>query len=380
VLRIIILIILLFLLLPVKAQEEETHIYSNEAKNERFDTGSPIISGMIMPSYTPEMRFNVTGGMLLIFKTRRNNTYLAHSSLPLIFNISSHGDFFSTGKLTSYWFDDRFKFTLMTLYLNRDDHYWGVGMEKAVSVTKGDHTTAYHQEQTRLKPVFSLQISKTIYTGLVISRVKTIASQLNELMSEDPAILAYGTSIVSNGLGVSLTFDTRDLPTRPVNGTFIGIEGLVYDKTFKSDNNFKTLEVDYRQCLPVIREGSVLAWQADARFNSDQVPWTEMPQLGTMDDLRGYYYGQYRDRSSLYALLEYRHTFSKKASDELSRHGFVFWMGAGTVFEKLTKINSSILSTGLGYRYEIQPQRVIRLDLGFGTEYAGIYLGFCEAF
>jgi outer membrane protein assembly factor BamA len=379
-LRVVFFVLFLLVIHRVEAQETESHFYRNESKNERFDAGSPIISGILFPSYTPEMMFNIRGGALLTFKTRRNNDYLTHSDIPVLFSLSPDGGFYCSGMITTFWFDDRFKFTFDASFTDRNDNYWGVGIENATSVKKGDQTTKYHQKYLSIKPAFSFKISKNIYAGLVLNRNQMEAGNITDLMTEDPAILTYGTSIISNGLGIKATFDTRDIPTYPTKGILIGAEALFYVRKFDSDNTFKTFEFDYRQYHHVIREGSVLAWQAHTRFATGNVPWSEMSQLGSINDLRGYYYGQYRDRSSAYAIVEYRHTFLKKASEQLSRHSVVFWMGAGTIYEKLTKINKGILSTGLGYRYEVQPHRTIRIDLGFGTEYAGLFIGFCEAF
>jgi outer membrane protein assembly factor BamA len=379
VLRIILIIVFTVAYFAAGAQEPGSSFYSDDIKNERYDAGAPFFSGALIPGYSPEMEFNFTGSLLLSFKTRRNNPYLSYSNFPAVISVTTRGDIFCTGLLTSFWFDDRFRFSLLTNYINRDDNYWGVGMDNAGSVSKGESTTAYHQEHFAVKPAFVLKIVNKLYAGILLNYVKTEATEINGLMLEDPAVNAYGTSISGTGLGVLVNYDTRDSKTLPVRGIMAGAEGLFYTDAL-SDYEYTVIELDYRQYTPAIREGSVLAWQVNARFGTSRIPWTDMPQLGSMNDLRGYYYGQYRDRSAGYLLVEYRHTFLRKSDLQLSRHGFVFWLGGGSAFDKISSIHSGIFSTGLGYRFQIQPQSNIRLDVGFGTEYVGIYLGFFEAF
>ena len=82
----------------------------------------------------------------------------------------------------------------------------------------------------------------------------------------------------------------------------------------------------------------------------------------------------------MFVLLEYRHRFNKIASMELSRHGMAFWIGGATVFSSSQSIKNPQANMGIGYRFELQPRMNLRIDIGFGTESAGLYLGFNEAF
>ena len=75
------------------------------------------------------------------------------------------------------------------------------------------------------------------------------------------------------------------------------------------------------------------------RFGADSVPYTKMSSLGSSYDLRGYYLGQYRDRSSMYIIAEYRNQFKRRDSDELSPHGIVTWIGTGSVAGDPSKFN-----------------------------------------
>ena len=104
-----------------------------------------------------------------------------------------------------------------------------------------------------------------------------------------------------------------------------------------------------------------------------------MCQLGTPYDLRAYRWGKYREESMLYLIGEYRHQFQKK-DETLSKSGFVFWLGGGTLGKTIVEFEKWLPSAGIGYRFEIQPRMNLRLDFGFGRESNAFYFNFNEAF
>jgi hypothetical protein len=365
---------------PVFPQESETSFFKNEKKNDKYNAGAPILSSMVLPAYSPEMGFFITGGGLLSFKTKRNNDYLSHSILPIMAGINKTGNFYLSSNFNSYWLDDRLNIFIAGYYQRRIDHYWGIGISSGKTVTKSDSTTRYENKSYKYDPSLSVKLIKHLYLGLKADFTKTTATQLSDLMLEDQSILKYGPKVKNTGLGIMVFYDSRDVPTNPYKGMYINIEELFYSKSLSGDYNYKILGFNYRQYLPLIRKGSIIALQLNTKLGFGNIPWTDMQKLGTPNDLRGYFWGQYRDKSSLIFQLEYRHTFSIDDSENLSKHGFVFWIGGGTVFPDLNHINELLFSTGAGYRYEIQPRKNIRVDIGFGTEYVGIYVGYNESF
>jgi outer membrane protein assembly factor BamA len=177
-----------------------------------------------------------------------------------------------------------------------------------------------------------------------------------------------------------MLYDARDIRTNPTKGFFINIEAIYYDNFLSGNYKYQLFGIDYRQYLPLFRKGSIVAWQLNSTLGFGNMPWCDLQKIGTPNDLRGFFKGQYRDKSTAVLQLEYRHTFSGNNKDGLSRHGFVFWIGCGTVFEEITKIDNALFNTGLGYRFEIQPDNNLRIDLGFGTKNTGIYINYSESF
>ena len=81
-------------------------------------------------------------------------------------------------------------------------------------------------------------------------------------------------------------------------------------------------------------------------------------------------------------MFEYRNKFLDDNGD-LSKHGIVFWIGSGTVFESEDVSDNNIYwlpNLGVGYRLEVQPRQNIRIDFGLGRETTGLYFNFNQAF
>ena len=108
--------------------------------------------------------------------------------------------------------------------------------------------------------------------------------------------------------------------------------------------------------------------------------------IGSPFDLRGYYFGRYRDRSSLIGLVEYRHMFMRKhprkkdPDNYMSRFGVVGWAGSGSVAPGFFEHRDWIPNYGLGIRFEVQPRMNARIDFGWGDDSSLFYINFNEAF
>ncbi len=362
------------------AQDNQNTVFRKSSRSEKFESGYPILSPFVAPVYTPEMGFMVAGGGLLSFKTKRNNPYLSHSAVPLTMGLGVKGSFLVSTKIVSFWFDDALRFDLDLTFRDRDEHYWGVGIDKGFDVEQGEQNTRYHARAYHISPSIYVRVYRNFYAGILADFRQLSAGDIAPLMMEDEYILNYGTRIFSGGAGLEIHYDSRDYSYNPHQGILFSLSGLQYSPSLGSDNRFSIYTLDYRQYLGIVRDGSVLAWQYKIRIGEGQIPWTEMSTVGGYYDLRGYYRGQFRDESMMFLLLEYRHKFLRPGTAEFSRHGAVFWIAGSTVFNSAQSIKQPLMNVGIGYRFELQPGMNLRLDAGFGIESSGFYLGINEAF
>ncbi len=374
------ILLFFFASILLRAQESSTTFFRALDKNERFDAGVPLISGMMIPVYTPEMGLSLEVAGVINLKTKCNNPYLSHSVVPAFIKINRQGSMNVNLHPELYWFDDLVLIDINVEYLSMEDNYWGVGFDKGDVVEKNKSTTGFQRKSFLFQPQILFRIANNFYGGIASDIHSFRASNLADLMLEDPEVLAYGTQIFSGGLGIITLYDKRNIFDPVSYGLYFKVKGISYLGQLNSDYSYQKIDFDYRHFLPVIRKGSIIALQLKSSLSFGNVPWTDMPQPGGSTDLRGYYQGQYRDNHMLVILVEYRHFFTRPGTDLLSRYGFVYWLGGGTVFREISGIKHAILSTGGGYRYRMQPNITLRIDIGFGTENIGIYLGLNEAF
>jgi len=134
-----------------------------------------------------------------------------------------------------------------------------------------------------------------------------------------------------------------------------------------SDNNFYRLEIDYRQ-YKTLGKRKVLAWTVQTKNVFGNVPLTKYALSGTPFDLRGYYMGQFRDKSSHVMMAEYRQMINTDKSNwvkkMLNHVGYVAWGGCGFMGPTPGKIEGVLPNLGLGLRIEVQPRMNVRLDFG----------------
>ena len=176
----------------------------------------------------------------------------------------------------------------------------------------------------------------------------------------DFGLLVGGSALMTFRMNPSDTTQRRSVVP-------MAIALMLYNKTFGSDNNFYRLEIDYRQYKTVGRR-KVIAWTVQSKNAFGDVPLTKYVLSGTPFDLRGYYMGQFRDKSSHVMMAEYRQMINTDKSTwvkkMLSHIGYVAWGGCGFMGPTPGKIEGVLPNLGLGLRIEVQPRMNVRLDFG----------------
>ena len=140
----------------------------------------------------------------------------------------------------------------------------------------------------------------------------------------------------------------------------------------------------------VFQEPSAFPWltvEQNIRFGMETKGWPrEKIQKKTDEILELVGLGQYRDKSSHIALVEYRQMFNNDRSNRLkkilSHLGFVAWGGCGFMGPTPGKIEGVLPNAGLGLRIEVQPRMNVRLDFGrnFINRQNLFYFNMTEAF
>lgn len=286
---------------------------------------------------------------------------------------------------------DRFRIFGKFAYKNTQDNFYGVGYDTNKNYVRSDSTSQYRYSGIQVNPWFLFRLGNSnVFAGPQVDINYDKLTEPGKYLAEEPSFVAAGgdASGYTNfnvGLGFLLTYDSRDVPANPYKGVYLDLRGMAYSKLIGSDCNFYRLEVDYRQYKQVGRR-KVIAWTAQTKNVFGNIPLTQYSLTGTPFDLRGYYMGQYRDKSSHVVLAEYRQMINTDQSTTLKRilHrlGFVAWAGCGFMGPTMGKIEGVLPNYGLGLRIEVQPRMNVRLDLGKNTvnNQTLFYFNMTEAF
>ncbi|WP_455627341.1 BamA/TamA family outer membrane protein [Parabacteroides johnsonii] len=338
------------------------------------------------PSYTPEASFGVGGAVLASFRMNKQDTISQRSFLPAGLNLSINGTIVVAGAGTFFFNENRFRIYMNYGYRNEPSHYYGKGFEKAETIERGDSTTRFHRSYFQLYPRFVWEVRPHFYLGGLFDLNYTKVSDVNPVMEKDPYFQQFKRKYFNVGIGGLIQYDTRDDVATPTRGMLLGANFKLFGKYLGGAYNYEIIELEYRQFKNIFRPRSTLAWIAKSQIGLGDVPFTELPTFGSPFDLRGYYMGKYRDKSMAYGIVEYRHMFGSpakyKSGNFWAKCGFVAWVGTGTIGETPFDWNKWKLNFGAGLRFQMQPGKNFRLDIGKEPGQPGmqVYMNMTEAF
>lgn len=348
-----------------------------------FAAGPMKFVPFIAPSYTPEMQFLVTAGGLITFSFDREDKHLLRSSIPFSYGKSTNGSTQLAIRANLFLREDKWRITGEIWRKNMPDNYFGVGFDNAFNTPQSDSTTLYRRDWKRIYAKVAHQYKPKLFVGGIYDASSTEVTDLNPAMRNDAYIQRFGTSIRNRGLGAMFIYDSRDMPVNAYTGLYLDASVINYSRAWGGVSEFWVIDLDYRQYIPVGHRHTV-AWQVRSRNCRGDVPWTELSQIGTPWDLRGYIWGQYRDELMLYTMGEYRHMFNRRTPNKKgsleSRWGFASWLGMGTVATDVASIPAALPNAGVGIRFETETRSNVRIDYGVGLNSSAFYVTFYEAF
>ena len=337
------------------------------------------------PSYSPDFGLLVGGSALMTFSMAPKDTTLRRS---VVFdggiNLFSKPQLFFKG--------DRFRIFGKFSYKNTVENYYGIGYDTNRDYLRSDSTSRYRYSGVQINPWFLFRLGESnFFAGPQVDINYDHFTKPGKHLAQEADYVAAGGDgngykNFNSGLGFLLTYDSRDVPANAYRGMYLDFRGMMYHKIFGSENNFYRLELDYRQYKEVGRR-KVIAWTAQTKnVFGKHIPLTQYALTGTPFDLRGYYQGQYRDKSSHVVMAEYRQMFNTDGDNWLQRvisHlGFVVWGGCGFMGPDPVSIEGVLPNYGVGLRIEVQPRMNVRLDLGKNTvnDQTLFYFNMTEAF
>jgi hypothetical protein len=166
---------------------------------------------------------------------------------------------------------------------------------------------------------------------------------------------------------VSAALDWRDNPLHPHFGGLIGVALSQFHDQDLNRYDFRRVDVDLQQYVPLPNRYRILALRAEAVLTEadagNQVPFYFQPTLGGANTLRGFREFRFRDANSLLLGAEYRWEAWWALDGAL-------FVDAGTVAPTRGALSVSDMKVtyGIGFRFHSNSAVVARLDLAFSPE------------
>ena len=265
----------------------------------------------------------------------------------------------------SYWREDTWRFTGM---LGAADLRLSLVAPEELSDSE---SVDWRVEGAFLNARLSRRLSGDWYAGGMFRAIDS--DQSIEIQSgEEFANFDLDADIQSVGVGISVEYDSRDLPTGPYSGSHFKAEGLFNVQAIGSSEDYQTYTLEFKS-YHQLADSLVLAWQLRGCQKGGTVPLWD----ACLIKLRGFSAFDYLGQSSVSGQAEVRWRAYK-------RLGFVAFGGGGWAGESFSTAgdNESTPSYGAGIRFEVLPAKRLnmRLDFAWSENSNGIYLSVGEAF
>ena len=325
------------------------------------------------PSFSPDYGVVIGANALMTFSTSPKDKELPRSVMPVVMAFMFKGGLNVLTRPQLFFKEDRFRIFGQLSYKNTAENYYGIGYSTNKNYPRGKESSQYKYSGFQINPQFLFRIGESdFFVGPQIDLNLDKIMKPAAGMTADPDYQlaggkANGLNCFSSGIGIIASYDTRDVPANAYKGMYLNFQASFYNKILGSERNFYQVQFDYRQYKSFVKRG-VLAWTVQSKNMFGSVPINKYSLSGTPFDLRGYYMGQYRDKTSHVVMAEYRQMINTDQSNFIKRMlhhlGFVAWGGCGFMGPNPTRIEGVLPNFGAGIRIEVQPRMNIRFDFG----------------
>ncbi|MEZ5014283.1 MAG: BamA/TamA family outer membrane protein [Chitinophagales bacterium] len=258
--------------------------------------------------YTPETRFFFGAGAILYVPPPKKYPHTNASTLKAIFDISQNKQVESNLTGEGYFMDNLYRSDFSIRYYKYPDLFFGIGNN-----TSEDDKEKYNYDYFN----WTIDVQRLVYPNLYAG-FKTFF-EWNKIYDVEQGGLFDTEDIpgedggLNTGLGLWLTYDTRDNIYFPLKGYYLDASAAVHNGIFGSDFNYVDYSFEYRH-FKQIGKDDVLAWNVYTEFLPGSPPFNRMAKLGGDSYMRGNYNGRFRDRYYATAQAEYASPF------EIFRH------------------------------------------------------------
>ena len=228
-----------------------------------------------------------------------------------------------------------------------------------------------------------VRVSKNIFVG---SRFKTVRVDSSvDISGPVPPqfdLPGLGFHQQASSIGIVSQRDTRNSTFYPTTGTESGLHVDFFEPDLGSTFRYQHYDVYFNDYVG-LSENQVIAFRGFGCATSGEIiPFTQLCEFGSDNDIRGYEAGRYRDRFMFAIQSEYR--LHLRFPKRYPRFGVVVFGGVGEIAPAIKSFNFNNLlpAGGAGLRYRLSKTYPVnfRLDFAYGRNGGTYMFSVCEAF
>jgi len=258
-------------------------------------------------------------------------------------------------------------------YIYFPDKFYGIGNN-----TAKEDEEKYTTRLFRFKPLFQRRLfSPNFYIGFHYDYAYTDVVETEAGKILNSGIITGSNGGAASGIGLDLTWDTRNDNLCPMSGSYYQFMTGFYSPTLGSDFTFNSYLIDMRQYMSIFNK-HVIAFRGVVGINTGEPPFQMLYFTGSLGVfLRGYTNSRFMDKNVLTFQAEYRLPL-------IWRFGLVGFAGFGQVAPEFDQVSLNNLkpSAGFGIRFALIPEQKVnlRLDIGIGKDDGSFNINIMEAF
>ncbi len=182
-------------------------------------------------------------------------------------------------------------------------HYYGFGND--TPAPEDEDFYKVKQSTYRVEPSYTFPLA-----GELMGTVRANATYAKTKLEGDHFIdqdTPYGAdNFAQAGVGVGLSFDTRDSEVLPMRGVHVAVDGTVFPEVWDVVSTFSEVHGEASYYQPLGIGATVLALRAGGKRVWDEFPYYEAAYIGGGRNVRGYPQARYGGDASVYGNAELR--------------------------------------------------------------------------
>lgn len=323
-----------------------------------------IIGG---PSYSRATNFSIGVLAAGLYRLDRTDSITSPSDVSLFGNVSVSGFYMLGISGNTIFSQNKRRFRYELSFRSAPLDFWGVGYDAGANNPR----SSYVSKNVNVSALYLHNVIGLAFVGAQL----TMSYDKGVKFTNEAYLNGEAHSYFATGVGAVAGYDSRDFIPNPTRGVYVSLQESAYPDFLGNCGGWLWQTKFTFSAYKGVWCGGTIAGNIYGEFNSEGTPWCMLAKIGSGGTMRGYYQGQYSDNDMVTMQVELRQKIYR-------RIGGVAWVGAGNVFERLSRFqwSQTLPNYGVGFRWEFKKRVNIRIDYGFGRKTSGFVVNVNEAF